>query len=101
MTLRFAPDNNSKNFLYINVQKYFTLFFQVFSKGPDDKLYNERQDLRENVARGNTILYIHNQETNVMHYDGVVFALRKFTGKKPLLKKLNCSPKKLVKSNEF
>ena len=81
MTLRFAPpDNISKNFLYINVQKYFTLFFQVFSKGPDDKLYNERQDLRENVARGNTILYIHNQETNDMHYDGVVFALRKFTG---------------------
>lgn len=46
---------------------------------PDDKLYNGNPDLREKVARGNTILYLNDQHNGVTH-DAVVFALKKFTG---------------------
>ena len=50
------------------------------SRGPDDKVYNENEELRQKVARGNTILYVHDTECNKVEYDGVIFALRKFTG---------------------
>ena len=35
---------------------------------------------RENVARGNTILYVNNLEDGKVSYDCMIFALRKFTG---------------------
>ena len=55
--------------------------FKVDSnRRPDDKVYNAHEYLRKNVARGNSVLYIHNLETNEVQYDGVIFALRKFTG---------------------
>ena len=47
---------------------------------PDDKLYNTHEVLRHKVARGNTILYVHDTEKNLLSYHCVVFALRKFTG---------------------
>ena len=50
------------------------------NRRPDDKVYNAHEYLRKNVARGNSVLYIHNLETNEVQYDGVIFALRKFTG---------------------
>ena len=46
---------------------------------PDDKIYNENPDLRLRVARGNTVLVTTKPDGTVSH-DGVVFALRKFTG---------------------
>ena len=92
MTLRFVPNNLFKKTNFRHTLLNISHYFQVFSKGPDDKLYNERQDLREKVARGNTILYVHNLETNVMHYDGVVFALRKFTGNSQWARKFKKSP---------
>ena len=54
--------------------------FQVFSKGPDDKVYNANKDLREKVARGNSVLYINDLESNTIEQDCIIFALRKFTG---------------------
>merc|ERR1712002_604716 len=53
---------------------------KVFSKGPDDKVYNANKELREKVARGNSILYINDSESNKTEYDCIIFALRKFTG---------------------
>ena len=61
-------------------QNYHIDLLQVHSRGPDDKVYNAHEALRQKVARGNSILYIHNTENNSIKYDGVVFALRKFTG---------------------
>ena len=54
--------------------------FQVFSKGPDDKVYNANKDLREKVARGNSVLYINDLESKTIEQDCIIFALRKFTG---------------------
>lgn len=46
---------------------------------PDDKIYNDNPDLRLKVARGNTVAVVRDKDGGVSH-DGVVFALRKFTG---------------------
>jgi hypothetical protein len=49
--------------------------------GPDDKLYNNSKDLREKVARGNTVLYLAEAgHASKPTRDNVIFALRKFTG---------------------
>ena len=51
-------------------------------RGPDDALYNKSQELREKVARGNTVLYSRDAAepgSSAVH-DNVIFALRKFTG---------------------
>ena len=61
---------------------YNFLYFQVSSKGPDDKVYNANKELREKVARGNSVLYINDLELNKTEYDNIIFALRKFTGGK-------------------
>jgi len=53
---------------------------KVFSKGPDDKVYNGNKDLREKVARGNSVLYINDLESKTIEQDCIIFALRKFTG---------------------
>jgi len=53
---------------------------KVFSRGPDDKVYNANKELREKVARGNSILLINDLESNKTEYDNIIFALRKFTG---------------------
>jgi len=45
---------------------------------PDDALYNQNPELRLKVARGNTVV-IFRENGKILH-DGVVFALRKFTG---------------------
>jgi len=51
-------------------------------RGPDDALYNKSQELREKVARGNTILYMRDsgEPGSKPVHDNVIFALRKFTG---------------------
>ncbi len=65
---------------------YNSNFFQVGgtgrrSHGPDDALYNKSRDLREKVARGNTVLFLNDLDApGNTSYDNVVFALRKFTG---------------------
>ena len=41
-------------------------------RAPDDALYNAHADLRENVARGNTVLYLHDKDTNTITYHNVV-----------------------------
>ena len=48
--------------------------------GPDDNIYNSSPELRDKVARGNTVLELHNSATNKTEHDMVVFALKKFTG---------------------
>ena len=48
-------------------------------KGPDDKLYDKKPDVRAKIARGNTIL-VHADENGEIKYDLVIYALRKFTG---------------------
>ena len=52
--------------------------------GPDDKIYNSNPEIRDKVARGNTVLELHNSKcnsnTNKTEHDMVVFALKKFTG---------------------
>ena len=49
--------------------------------GPDDKIYNNNPDIRDKVARGNTVLEIKNTDTGeLVEHDMVVFALKKFTG---------------------
>ena len=48
--------------------------------GPDDKIYNSSPEIREAVARGNTVLELHHEATQQTHHDMVVFALKKFTG---------------------
>ena len=57
--------------------------------------YNAHKELREKVARGNSVLQIHDVEKNKTEYDCIIFALRKFTGGK----KISCffGMKKLVK----
>ncbi len=51
----------------------------MFCRGPDDKLYDQKADLRAKIARGNTVL-VHTAENGAREYDLVVYALRKFTG---------------------
>ena len=48
--------------------------------GPDDKIYNSSPEIRDKVARGNTVLELHKSATNETSHDMVVFALKKFTG---------------------
>jgi hypothetical protein len=48
--------------------------------GPDDKIYNSSPEIREAVARGNTVLELDHEPTQQTHHDMVVFALKKFTG---------------------
>merc|ERR1712013_919364 len=48
--------------------------------GPDDKIYNNDAEIRDKVARGNTVMEIHNHSTGQTGHDMVVFALKKFTG---------------------
>ena len=65
--------------------------------GPDDKIYNNNPDIRDKVARGNTVLEIKNTDTGeLVEHDMVVHALKKFSGAKknttlrpPLLKLKN------------
>ncbi len=51
---------------------------KVFSKGPDDAVYDKNSDIRAKIARGNCILE-QNDKGN-KKFDLVVYALRKFTG---------------------
>lgn len=53
---------------------------KVSSRGPDDKLYNASPELRQHVARGNTVMYLNDMEQNEVTHDAIIFALRKFTG---------------------
>ena len=48
--------------------------------GPDDKIYNSNPEIREKVARGNTVLELHHKASQHTEHDMVVFALKKFTG---------------------
>ena len=48
--------------------------------GPDDKIYNSSPEIRDKVARGNTVLELHHEATQQTKHDMVVFALKKFTG---------------------
>ena len=48
--------------------------------GPDDKIYNSSPEIRDKVARGNTVLELHHEATQQTQHDMVVFALKKFTG---------------------
>ena len=48
--------------------------------GPDDKIYNNNPDIRDKVARGNTVLEIHDTVAKTVSHDMAIFALRKFTG---------------------
>eukprot|EP00091_Calanus_sinicus_P002978 TRINITY_DN13127_c0_g1_i1.p1 TRINITY_DN13127_c0_g1~~TRINITY_DN13127_c0_g1_i1.p1 ORF type:complete len:199 (-),score=58.44 TRINITY_DN13127_c0_g1_i1:248-844(-) len=48
--------------------------------GPDDKIYNNDAEIREKVARGNTVMEIHHSASGKKSNDMVVFALKKFTG---------------------
>ena len=43
-------------------------------------MYNKYEDLRDKVARGNTVLYLNDMQEGKVSYDNLVFALRKFTG---------------------
>jgi len=53
---------------------------KVECRGPDDALYNRSPEIREKVARGNTLLSLRNAANNTRSLEMVVFALRKFTG---------------------
>eukprot|EP00092_Neocalanus_flemingeri_P011904 GFUD01012836.1.p1 GENE.GFUD01012836.1~~GFUD01012836.1.p1 ORF type:complete len:710 (+),score=159.73 GFUD01012836.1:83-2212(+) len=48
--------------------------------GPDDKIYNNDEEIRDRVARGNTVLEIHQATSGKTSHDMAVFALKKFTG---------------------
>ena len=48
--------------------------------GPDDAMYNSSAELRDRIARGNTILQLEDTRTGKVIKDMVVFALKKFTG---------------------
>ena len=48
--------------------------------GPDDKIYNNNPDIRDKVARGNTVLEMHDTLAKCVTHDMAIFALRKFTG---------------------
>ena len=47
---------------------------------PDDALYNSSPELRDKVARGNTVLRLEDQATGRVTHDMIIFALKKFTG---------------------
>ncbi|XP_023331999.1 uncharacterized protein LOC111704092 [Eurytemora carolleeae] len=53
---------------------------KVDGRGPDDKIYHNNQQIRDKVARGNTVLSLFNSSTKETIEDLVIFALRKFTG---------------------
>lgn len=48
--------------------------------GPDDAMYNSSADLRDRIARGNTVLQLEDVRTGKVSKDMVTFALKKFTG---------------------
>jgi len=48
--------------------------------GPDDKVYNNDAEIRNRIARGNTVMEIHQSSSGKTTLDMVVFALKKFTG---------------------
>jgi len=48
--------------------------------GPDDAMYNSSAELRERIARGNTVLQLEDVRTGKVSKDMVTFALKKFTG---------------------
>ncbi|XP_067933091.1 uncharacterized protein [Watersipora subatra] len=48
---------------------------KVFSRGPDDAVYDADQELREKVARGNTFLQLDDKP-----WQCIIYALKKFTG---------------------
>ena len=48
--------------------------------GPDDALYNSSAELRDRIARGNTVLRMEETRTGKTSLDMVIFALKKFTG---------------------
>jgi hypothetical protein len=56
------------------------VFGGMNSHGPDDKIYNNDAEIRDKVARGNTVMEIHSTTTGQTNHDMVVFALKKFTG---------------------
>ena len=43
-------------------------------------MYNKYEDLRDKVARGNTVLYLNDMQEGKITFDNLVFALKKFTG---------------------
>ena len=47
---------------------------------PDDKIYNSDAEIREKVARGNTVLELYTAGADTAEFDMAVFALKKFTG---------------------
>lgn len=50
---------------------------KVFTKyGPDDKIYDKHEDIRNRVARGNAFVKLDQNEGPIC----TVFALKKFTG---------------------
>lgn len=52
---------------------------KVFSRrGPDDEIYDENEELRQKVARGNCFLTLTTPSTTVTY--NVIYALKKFTG---------------------
>ena len=48
--------------------------------GPDDAMYNSSAELRDRIARGNTVLQLEDTRTGKVSKDMVTFALKKFTG---------------------
>jgi len=48
--------------------------------GPDDAMYNSSAELRERIARGDTVLQLEDVRTGKVSKDMVTFALKKFTG---------------------
>jgi len=48
--------------------------------GPDDAMYNSSAELRDRIARGNTVLQLEDVRTGKVSKDMVTFALKKFTG---------------------
>ena len=48
--------------------------------GPDDALYNSSAELRDRIARGNTVLRMEDPRSGRVTLDMVIFALKKFTG---------------------
>lgn len=53
---------------------------RVFSRGPDDKVYDQNALFRKRVARGNCVLEVRNRKDHSSRADAVIFALKKFTG---------------------
>eukprot|EP00095_Tigriopus_kingsejongensis_P002818 maker-scaffold80_size398941-snap-gene-1.9 protein:Tk02818 transcript:maker-scaffold80_size398941-snap-gene-1.9-mRNA-1 annotation:"hypothetical protein BRAFLDRAFT_126791" len=47
---------------------------------PDDAMYNQHADLREHIARGNTVWHLQDSAGGQISQDQVIFALKKFTG---------------------